>query len=83
MIYHFQIFGSACGSACLVCGGKLARAEPAVSLYTELVVYYGTKNYLKRVFSTLIQEWTESFNEYSYSAIMSRNFVQYCQSSQI
>ena len=42
----------ACGSARVVCGGKIAPAELAGNLYTELVVYYGAKNYVKQVIST-------------------------------
>ena len=54
-------------------------------LYTELVVYYGTKNYVKRVISTLFKNALRVFTEYSYCAIyiVSQNFIQSCQSSQI
>ena len=76
-ICHFQIFCVACDSARVVCGGKIARAEPAVTLvYRVNCLSWHEEQRKTSYFNT--------FNtEYSYSAIAFQNFVQHCQSSQI
>ena len=74
LICHFQIFGVACCSARVVCGGKIALAEPAVTLVYRVNCLSWHEELRK----------TSYFNtEYSYSAIVSQNFVQHCLSSQI
>ena len=51
LVCHFQIFGLVCDSSRVVCGGKIARAEPAVSfLYTKLVFIMAFRTTKKELF---------------------------------
>ena len=77
LIRHFQIFGVACGSARVVCGGEIARAEPAVTLVYRVNCLSWHEELRKTSYFNTFKA------EYSYSAIASQNFVQHCLSSQI
>ena len=60
LICHFQIFGLACGSARVVCGGKINSTSRACGQFC-IHSYYGSENYVKQVISTIFQECIKSF----------------------
>ena len=65
LIYHFLIFCVACGSARVVCGGKIARAETAVTLVYRFSCLLWHLELRKKSFQRFI-------TEYSYSALASQ-----------
>ena len=74
LICHFQIFGLACGLARVVCGVKIARAEPAVSfVYRVICLLWHLELHKTSYFNTFSRIHLESLANIR---IVSQNFVQ-------